>query len=459
MSETQLRRFRNLLYQHLNNRADAIMDLLDALSSSTQASSVVELSLNPLFRRGHDSVYAAIAALDLSPEARRELLRPAIPQEPKRAFWLLGVDVTSHPRPYARTLAERTMVYAPTGVRGNKPVTIGHRYSMVFLHPERESKEPPWVIPLDERRVKSDEDAELVGAEQRRALLDDPQLPFPHHLSAIVGDTRYSKPDFLLAFKDKPQVVVITRVRSNRVFYRRHSPDADTGRRRGHPRWYGARFALNDPQTWPKPDEEVTIATTTRKGKPRQVRLRLWRDMVMRGSRKHPMHRYPFTLLCVELLTPEGKRVHKHPLWLILFGPRREAITPQEAMRAYQQRFDGEHFFRFAKRRLLLTAIQTPDVAHEEHWWLLVRLAYLQLWLARDLAKALWHPWQRYLARQQGGMRTPSQVQRDFSRIIRQIGTPARAPRRRGKSPGWRKGVQRKPRPRRKVVLKSRKAA
>ena len=455
MSEPQLRRFRDLLYQHLNNRADALMDLLDALSSNTDASSVVELSLNPLFRRGHDSVYAAIAALDLSPEARRELLRSAIPQEQKRAFWLLGVDVTSHPRPYARTLEDRTMVYAPTVVKGNKPVTIGHRYSMVFLHPEREPQEPPWVVPLDECRVKSDEDAELVGAEQLRALLDDPRLPFHRHLSVIVGDTRYSKPDFLLAFKDRPNVVIIARVRSTRVFYRRYRPDADTGRQRGHPRWYGAPFALNDPQTWPEPDEEITISTTTRKGKPRQIRLRLWRDMVMRGSRKHPMHRHPFTLLSVEWLTPEGKRLYKHPLWLLLFGPRRKAVTAQEAMRAYQQRFDGEHYFRFAKRRLLLTATQTPEAAHEEHWWLLVRLAYLQLWLARDLAKALWHPWQRYLARQPETVRTPSQVQRDFSRIIRQIGTPARMPKRRGKSPGWQEGVQRKPRLRRKVVLKS----
>ena len=459
MSEAQLRRFRDLLYRHLDNRADAIMDLLDALSSNTHASSVVELSLSPLFRRGHDSVYAAIAALDLPPKARRELLRLAIPQEQKRSFWLLGVDVTSHPRPYARTLEDRAIVYAPTVVEGNKPVTVGHRYSVVVLHPEREPREPPWVIPLDERRVKSHEDAELVGAEQLRAILNDPRLPFHRHLSVIVGDTKYSKPDFLLAFEQRPNVVIMARVRSNRVFYRRHRPDTDTGRRRGHPRWYGPRFALNDPQTWPEPDEEITIPTTTRTGKPRQIRLRLWRDMVMRGRRKHPMHRHPFSLLCVELLTPEGKRVHKHPLWVIIFGPRREEVTAQEGMGAYQQRFDMEHYFRFTKRRLLLTETQTPEVVHEEHWWLLVQLAYLQLWLARDLAKALWHPWQRHLARQQGTVRTPSQVQRDFSRIIRQIGSPARAPKRRGKSPGWQKGVSRKPRPRRKVVLKSRKAA
>jgi len=43
---TQLKQFREQVYQNFNKRADAIMDLLDALSSNSQARSVVELSLN-----------------------------------------------------------------------------------------------------------------------------------------------------------------------------------------------------------------------------------------------------------------------------------------------------------------------------------------------------------------------------------------------------------------------------
>lgn len=56
----QLRQFRQELYQLLPARRDALLDLLDALCSSPQARSVVELSLSPLFRQEYGSVSAAI---------------------------------------------------------------------------------------------------------------------------------------------------------------------------------------------------------------------------------------------------------------------------------------------------------------------------------------------------------------------------------------------------------------
>jgi hypothetical protein len=59
---TQLKQFREQVYQNFNKRADAIMDLLDALSSNSQARSVVELSLEACFRREHTSVFKAITA-------------------------------------------------------------------------------------------------------------------------------------------------------------------------------------------------------------------------------------------------------------------------------------------------------------------------------------------------------------------------------------------------------------
>jgi hypothetical protein len=56
----KFRQFREAIYQTLEYRADAIMDLLDALSSNTSASSVVALSLNGLFRRNYSSVEKSI---------------------------------------------------------------------------------------------------------------------------------------------------------------------------------------------------------------------------------------------------------------------------------------------------------------------------------------------------------------------------------------------------------------
>jgi hypothetical protein len=457
MKQELLNQFRHTLYQNLNNRADSTMDLIDALSANMNASSVVELSLHPLFKRKHSSVYNAISEFSLLPGGWSRILRVAIPQKDRR-FWLFGVDVTSAPRPYAYTLEDREFVYAPTPVKGSKPVTIGHKYSVAVLHPLKEEGSPPWVVPLKVRRVKPGEDAEITGFNQVKEVIMDKNLPFHKDLCVVVADTKYSKPEALLSFRDNSNVVSIVRVRSNRVFYRRHSPDPEEKAHRGHPRWYGEKFSLRDPETWHAPDEEKLIPVTSKKGKPRVLRIKVWKDMVMRGRKGHPMHKYPFTLVSIELLLPDGNPVYKRPIWVIVFGEQRGDIIPFEIANAYFQRFDVEHFFRFAKRRMLLTRFQTPDVSREEHWWEINILAYLQLWMAKDLAENSWRPWQRHLDKGKDAVPSPSQVQRDMIRIIRAFGTPALEPQPRGKSPGRKKGAKFRPRPRREVVKKAAKA-
>ncbi len=57
MNITPLEQFRLEVYDWFPHRADALMDLLDAQSSTTAARSVVELSLNPLCRREYSSVH------------------------------------------------------------------------------------------------------------------------------------------------------------------------------------------------------------------------------------------------------------------------------------------------------------------------------------------------------------------------------------------------------------------
>ena len=47
---TNLKQFRTSLYQNFNNRADSLMDLLDAMCSVPHAKSVVEYSLAACYR-------------------------------------------------------------------------------------------------------------------------------------------------------------------------------------------------------------------------------------------------------------------------------------------------------------------------------------------------------------------------------------------------------------------------
>ena len=165
------------------------------------------------------------------------------------------------------------------------------------------------------------------------------------------------------------------------------------------------------------------------------------------------MHLHPFTLLQIRVTDEQGKQVWR-PMWLIVIGQRRQQLTAEESWQAYRQRYDLEHFLRFGKQKLLMTAFQTPEVEREENWIQLTLLAYVQLWAARSLAVNLPRSWERYLPSSVNGQVTPTVVQRDFNRIISQIGTPASSPKRRGKSPGRAQGDSQTPRQRHQVIKK-----
>ena len=436
------------------------MDLIDALSSNTSAQSVVELSLNSCFSRDYTSLFKAIEECQAKVFDVVRSSEVDFPQPKERSFWLLGIDVTPQERRFAPTLEDRGFVYQPNTLKGNKPVTIGHQYSSVVLLPEKESERASaWVIPLSNQRVKTWEDKEMVGAEQVRSLLAEEHLPFHDELCVEVGDTSYSKPVYLAANRPFSNLVTIVRVRSNRVFY--CQPDEHEGvlqPGQGHPTWYGQTFRLSDPETWPQPDETLTTMHLSHRGRQYQVKIQAWHNKLMRGEQKPvpiPMHRYPFTLLRVCLYNEQGELAFQRPLWLIAIGQRRHELGLLEIYQAYLQRFDIEHFFRFGKQKLLLDKFQTPEVAHEETWWQLVHLAYLQLWVARTSAQCLPRPWERHLPAVKTGNISPSFVQRDFERIIQQLGSPARAPKPRGIPPGRRKGMRLTPRKRWKVLRKS----
>ena len=91
------------------------MDLLDSLAGNTDANSIAELSLNPLFKRSYNSIYKAIKeSFNTSEEDKNvddedkvdtssELIRTIsqlIEKPQQRPFYLFATDTTPHPRPY-----------------------------------------------------------------------------------------------------------------------------------------------------------------------------------------------------------------------------------------------------------------------------------------------------------------------------------------------------------------------
>jgi hypothetical protein len=439
-SETQFSQFQSQLYtMYLNNRNDATLGLLNALCGNTLAHSVVELSLSADFNYDYNSLYKAIT--ELQPSASlAQLTAPHLPPLWKGRYRLFGVDTTPCARPYAYKLTERECVYQPTPIQGQKPVTYGHTYAELCVLPPRSGpKSPRWVNPLYEQRVTR-QNQETITIQQVRSLLEDLGLPFRKELCVQVGDTKYSTPTYLAALMDKTNLITIVRSRSNRV-YTFQAPSAATPQR-GHQRWYVGRMDLKDPAGWPQPDEQADFTLTNYRGHINRVEMLAWHNLVMRDQYQPvrlPLHRYPFTLIRVRLFNAQNEPLEK-PLWLIVMGKLRDQISLPDILEAFLQRSDLEHFFRFAKQRLLLDRFQTPETAHEENWHHLVHLAYLQLWVARDLAVSLPRPWERYLPQVKEKWVSPSMVQRSFDRIIRQLGTPAQKPQRRGYSPGRPKG-------------------
>jgi hypothetical protein len=319
------------------------MELVDALSSTSSARSVVEYCLAACFRRSYSTLYKALAEWRWDQSDLARLLSPFLPPPIHRSFWLLGLDVTPQPRPFAQTLPDRSMVYQPNLIAGNTPVTIGHQYSSVALLPEAQADlSPSWVVPLMTARVTTTDDKEAVGAAQIDALLQDPSLPFHKQLCVEVADSSYSKPAYLHAHRKHDNLVTIVRVASNRTFYRQ--PEGATEAvGAGHPTWYGARFSLGDPRTWPPCDSHALTQHVSRRGKCYRVEIQLWHNCLMRGQRKPkelPMQRYPFTLVRIVLYDQDGKQAFRHPLWLIVIGQRRHELNAFEIYHSYAQRYD-----------------------------------------------------------------------------------------------------------------------
>ena len=458
---TKFTQFRELLYQNLTKRADSGLELLDALCSQTNARSVVELSLSSHFRRSYTALYKAIDEIDWAEIEPLSLVRDALMEE-KEEYWLLGVDGTPQRRQYARTLEDRGYVYYPNAVAGNKPATIGHEYSTVAILPQGKKKQTSsWVIPLSVKRVATSDDKELVGAAQINALLDHEQAPWAasDDLVVVVGDSRYSKPAYLHAIhKGHPNLVSIVRLRSNRKLYRYLESQGETTHHR--PKHRGAVFKLADPKTHGQPNETVTFKRQGRRGQTFQVLVEAWHELIMPGKNKPeriPMDRYPFRLVRITVLDEDGEPIFARPIWLIVVGERRHEISLQKIAEAYLARSRLEHFFRFGKQKLLLDAFQTPETTREEKWWHIVHLAYLMLWMALPLAQHLPRPWEKYLPQSKQKVITPAIVQRDFSRLISQLGTQTRAPKSRGNSPGRKRGTTLPRRKRHPVVYKGQK--
>nr|ADO19134.1 hypothetical protein Nfla_5403 [Nostoc flagelliforme str. Sunitezuoqi] len=80
----------------------------------------------------------------------------------------------------------------------NKPINIGHCYSILSILPEKETgNAAPWSIPISGERVSLDKSGVEVGGGQISSLMCDSSLTWDEKLCILVADSAYSQRSFL----------------------------------------------------------------------------------------------------------------------------------------------------------------------------------------------------------------------------------------------------------------------
>jgi hypothetical protein len=421
----ELGAFRQAVYTDcLTARADALFELGDALLTTPYITSPVAVSLAPSFRRKWPSVFDALSDGRVDQAALRGVLLRFAPPD---ATPLWAIDHTLWARPEAVTLPDRGFYHQPTRVPGGKPVGIGHAYTTVGIVPEREGS---WCLPLDQRRISPDQTPVEAGAVQLKELLAEVDFR-----PLVTGDSEYACAPFLNEMEGAPCDLLL-RVRPNRVLYGEPGPYPKIGR----PRIHGARFALAEETTWDPPDQEWEGEEASGK----RIHVRAWEQLHFKGAA-----RVKGTLILVEWPDAKGTRRDPKRRWLFWVGETPPALS--EAASLYGRRFSLEHFFRFEKTTLRWNRAHLGSLDASQRWTDLATLVSWEGWIARELVQGARLPWDRTPRK----TLTPGQVRHQLGGLLARIGTPARVPKPRGKSPGRRTGERPNPRPRHPVVKKT----
>jgi len=409
-----LRHFRQELYDDLGLRQDSLFELLDALLSMPQRSTLVRLSLSTLFRRRWPSTCDALSDGSIDARALRGLfarsLADSAPVE-GRPVWV--IDGTNWPRPAARASSDRTWEYRPLSGWPQTGIVPAWAYQWLVAVPEAAGS---WVLPLDvRRRGPTARSATQVALDQlaavRRAQTADAPRP------VVTFDSGY---DLATLAHSRLDADLLVRLAKHRVVYR---PPQQQQPGRGRPRLHGEPFRLADEHTHGQPQRAERLSHTLYG----EVRIDGWTNLHVAQAPDAP-----FSVVRVQVERLPHKRLPPHPLWLAWIGGPLPADL-SALWHWYLRRFTVEHAFRFCKQTLGWTTIRPRHPAAADRWTCLVASACWQLWFARPLVGDIRLPWEHP---RPDHLLTPGQVQRSFMRILVRLGTPARAPRPRGKSPG-----------------------
>jgi Transposase DDE domain len=414
--------FREELYNSLGLRQDSLFELMDAALTASHRSTLVRLSLTAAFRRRWPSTCDALADGSIDVVALRALFARTLTQSSVgegRRVWV--IDGTNWPRPAARTSPDRTWEYRPLPGWPQTGVVPAWAYQWLVAVPDVAGS---WVLPLDvQRRGPTAKSATEVALEQIAAVRISQSAAAPRPV--VMLDSGY---DLATLAHANVEADLLVRLIKSRVVYR--PPLRRPGR--GRPRLHGTPFRLADKRTHGKPRQSAQLDHPLYG----EVHIDLWSDLHVRGAPDAP-----FSIIRVQVERLPKMKQRPYPLWLAWIGGPLPADL-STLWHWYLRRFTVEHAFRFFKQTLGWTTVRPRDPDAADRWSWLVAGASWQLWLARRIVSDVRLPWEHA---RPDGLVTPGQAQRHFPGILVRVGTPARVPHPRGKSPGRRIGEHPRP--------------
>lgn len=425
----RIQQFRNAVYQSVLKRADAFMNLLDALTVAGHVNSPVALSEEAPYERKFSSIFDTLQQTEFDFDQLLQALYEYQPADAEKiaGFEIYAEDTTPNERSEAETLEDRGSLKA----QKDEIVRYGHKYSWLVRLVNWGSS---WVAPVDVQRVETSLSDSQVGGIQVQELAQRNSNP-----KVVVADSLYGNHLFLTAFLELKNTFALVRLRSNITFF--EQPKARAEGKKGAPSKHGRIFKLSAPSRLPDKMATFLLGEQT-------VSLKAWNGLHLKK-----LPGLVGMVLRVEFLRPDGTPRYKRPIWLFWSGPETTAL--EDLCRIYLWRFSIEHCFRFLKQHLGLNANQSTNLVSTDQWMWLCALAYWQLLLMRDdveNTQPAWYPAQSALDPRK---KTPGNVQRGALRFLVKLGTPARSTRTAGKGKGRSKGYRPPPRQRYDIVKKA----
>jgi DDE superfamily endonuclease len=415
MNLNTLKEFRHAVYQCFERAADALFNTIDALLTEDRARSFPELSLSPYFERRWPSLYEAFEDGRIDEAQLKRVLAAYVPKPGAGQVLWTGVDTTGIARPKSVTAPDRSAQPVHNLPKCDKPVTYGWQFSTLVALPQTPGS---WTYVLDQQRVSTGTTPSQVALEQLARLGTSCPLP-------LIGvlDRAYDATWLWCQLQALPVVGTLIRLKLNRRFYR--AAPAPTGRR-GAPHKDGDKLQPNDPTSHANPSGQQWVQDE----KGRAIEITWWQHLHLKEARW-------LEVSVIRVVRPYAANSERDPRvsWFVWIGDQQADLV--EIALGYVRRFSQEHGYRFQKQALLWAKPRLRTPSQFECWSHIVAIVLNHLLLARDLVEAELRPWESTHRPP-----TPQQVRRGMHKLLPQLGTPARSPQPRGKSPGRAKGVK-----------------